>query len=135
MTGALLNHEGVLSGQLSLSSLPSRTQCWQLEACTLKHPDFIKKSFQTTLRYLLLYAAGLNGIEAKQLATVISNKRQATLKVQFVAGRYFTSFHSDKCEMQRLNWYAVPYKRPIVSETPREVTHSEKVKGDEVHRQ
>jgi hypothetical protein len=50
-------------------------------SCTLKHPDFIKKSFQTTLRYLLLYAAGLNGIEAKQLATVISNKRQATLKV------------------------------------------------------
>ena len=52
-----------------------------VEACTLEHPDFIKKSFQTTLRYLLLYAAGLNGIEAKQLATVISNKRQATLKV------------------------------------------------------
>ena len=41
-----------------------------VEACTLEHPDFIKKSFQTTLRYLLLYAAGLNGIEAKQLATV-----------------------------------------------------------------
>ena len=52
-----------------------------VEACTIEHPDFIKKSFQTTLRYLLLYAAGLNGIEAKQLATVISNKRQATLKV------------------------------------------------------
>jgi hypothetical protein len=30
---------------------------------------------------MLFYAAGLNGIEAKQLATVISNKRQATLKV------------------------------------------------------
>ena len=52
-----------------------------VEACTVDHPDFIKKSFQTTLRYMLLYAAGLNGIEAKQLATVISNKRQATLKV------------------------------------------------------
>ena len=51
-----------------------------VESCTVDHPDFIKKSFQTTLRYMLLYAAGLNGIEAKQ-ATVISNKRQATLKV------------------------------------------------------
>ena len=106
-----------------------------VEACTIDHPDFIKKSFQTTLRYLLLYAAGLNGIEAKQLATVISNKRQATLKVQFVAGRYFTSFHSDKCEMQRLNWYAVPYKQQIISETPREVTNTDEVKGDEIHRE
>jgi hypothetical protein len=36
------------------------------------------------LRYLLLYAAGLDGFDAKALAAVISSQRQVLVKVRMI---------------------------------------------------
>ena len=47
--------------------------------------SYIKRIFETSLRYVLLYAAGLRDQDAMKLSEAISDARQTMAKVHFFA--------------------------------------------------
>ena len=54
-----------------------------LSAVNQDHSDYIKRIFETSLRYVLLYAAGLDDQNAKKLSDAISDARQTVKKVHY----------------------------------------------------
>ena len=57
-----------------------------LSAVNQDYGDYIKRIFETSLRYVLLYAAGLDDQNAKKVSDAISDARQTLKKVHVLSG-------------------------------------------------